>query len=46
MRGEYGLLSEAVSPGFEYQDMVLASKEQMCKDFPDLFEQIKNLIKH
>ena len=35
--GEYGLLSEAVSPGFDYDDMTLASTEQMQLDFPDLY---------
>ncbi|WP_101758802.1 cupin domain-containing protein [Oceanicoccus sp. KOV_DT_Chl] len=35
--GEYGLLSEAVSPGFDYADMQLASTAQMQADFPELF---------
>lgn len=43
--GEYALISEAVSPGFDYHDMQLASKQQMHKDFPHLFAQIKGLIK-
>ncbi len=36
-QGEYGLLSEAVSPGFDYADMTLANRVQMQKDFPALF---------
>ncbi len=34
--GEYGLLSEAVSPGFDYADMSLASLEDMQRSFPNL----------
>ena len=45
-QGEYGLLSEAVSPGFDYDDMQLATVLQMQADFPALFDQLKRLIKH
>lgn len=45
-QGEYGLLSEAVSPGFDYDDMQLATTRQMQADFPALFDQLRRLIKH
>jgi predicted cupin superfamily sugar epimerase len=32
--GEYGLLSEAVAPGFEYEDMTLGEAERMVQAFP------------
>lgn len=36
-KAEYGLLSEAVTPGFDYSDMALATPTQMQKDFPALW---------
>ena len=42
--GEYGLISEAVSPGFEYEDMELATTENMLKLFPKLFDSIQPYI--
>ncbi|MGK0498515.1 MAG: putative cupin superfamily sugar epimerase [Oceanicoccus sp.] len=36
-QGEYGLLSEAVSPGFDYADMTLATTEQLQATFPALW---------
>lgn len=42
--GEYGLLSEAVSPGFEYEDMELARATNICHHFPELFESVKRYI--
>ena len=42
--GEYGLLSEAVSPSFEYEDMELATKNIIQKQFPELFDSIKRYI--
>ena len=44
IQGEYGLLSEAVSPGFDYEDMVLATKTQMQSDFPSLYADKKSFI--
>jgi predicted cupin superfamily sugar epimerase len=42
----YGLLSEAVAPGFDYADMSLASASQMAKDFPTLWNKTNyNLAK-
>lgn len=43
--GEYGLLSEAVSPGFDYQDMELASAAIIRQHFPALFEVVKAYIR-
>ncbi|HKK23070.1 MAG TPA: cupin domain-containing protein [Pseudohaliea sp.] len=30
----YGLISEAVSPGFDYADMTLGEADQLARDFP------------
>jgi len=32
--GEYGLISEAVSPGFEYSDMQLGERDVLLQQFP------------
>lgn len=32
--GDYGLVSEAVAPGFEYQDMQLGNKPRLLQSFP------------
>lgn len=32
--GDYGLVSEAVSPGFEYADMSLGERNKLLADFP------------
>lgn len=42
--GEFGLLSEAVSPGFDYQDMTLGDPQQLKGAYPDLWDQIKPYI--
>ena len=33
-RGDYGLISEAVAPGFEYEDMQLGEREALLRRFP------------
>ncbi len=38
--GEYGLLGEAVAPGFDYRDMEIAKAEAIKAEFPDIWEQI------
>ncbi|MDH5710605.1 MAG: cupin domain-containing protein [Gammaproteobacteria bacterium] len=43
--GEYGLLSEAVSPGFEYEDMVLANINDIQRYPPKLLRLIKQYLK-
>lgn len=32
--GDYGLLSEAVSPGFDYADMTLGKRQELLRQFP------------
>lgn len=44
-QGKYGLLSEAVSPSFEYEDMELADLDLIHKQFPELHSIIKPFIK-
>ena len=39
--GEYGLLSEAVSPGFEYEDMTLGSRNELLAQYPQHAELIR-----
>lgn len=43
--GEFGLLSEAVSPGFEYSDMRIADPEELKLQFPNIFGEIASYIK-
>lgn len=43
LSGEYGLLGEAVAPGFEYRDMQIADAS-LLEEFPRLKEEIKNYI--
>ncbi len=43
--GEYGLLSEAVTPGFEYDDMKLADKKTIQDKFPAIYATVKKYIK-
>jgi len=43
--GDYGLLGEAVAPGFDYQDMEIAD-ERLLEEFPHLASQIKNYLKN
>ena len=45
LEGEYGLLSEAVSPSFEYEDMELATIDIIQRQFPELPKSIINYIK-
>lgn len=39
----YGLISEAVAPGFEYADMTLAQRAALCQRFPDHTALIERL---
>ncbi len=43
--GEFGLVSEAVSPGFEYEDLELAEEKVIRNLFPHLWDQIYKYIK-
>ena len=45
LEGEYGLISEAVTPGFEYQDHVMADTGVLENLSPDITECLKNYIK-
>jgi len=38
--GEYGLLGEAVAPGFDYRDMAIATAEKLQRQFPDQFASL------
>lgn len=43
--GEFGLISEAVSPGFDYEDMELANKNTIKNQFPQLWDRIAKYVK-
>lgn len=40
-QGEYGLISEAVAPGFEYSDMKLGKVDELLQAFPQHRSQIE-----
>ena len=39
--GDYGLISEAVAPGFEYQDMTLGERDALLAAFPQHADLIR-----
>lgn len=41
----YGLISEAVSPGFDFADMTLGEKEKLTEEFPQHKDAINRLSK-
>lgn len=43
--GEFALISEAVSPGFDYEDMELADERVMKTHYPHLWDQISKYVK-
>jgi predicted cupin superfamily sugar epimerase len=43
-KGEFGLLSEAVTPGFVYDDMTIAKPDMLQTQFPHLWDQIAPYI--
>lgn len=43
-KGEFGLLSEAVSPGFVYEDMTIATPDMLQTQFSHLWDQIAPYI--
>ncbi|PPK63663.1 hypothetical protein B0F88_13210 [Methylobacter tundripaludum] len=43
--GEFGLISEAVSPGFEYEDMELAEQRTIKNQFPHLWGRISKYVR-
>lgn len=42
--GEFGLLGESVSPGFEYKDMEIAKSESFRSIFPNLVDEVAPYI--
>ncbi len=45
IEGEYALISEAVTPGFDYADMQLAQLEDFRRDHTAWFDTLRPLIK-
>ena len=43
--GEFGLLGEAVAPGFDYRDMEIARADNFRPNFPDLWSELAPYIK-
>jgi len=43
--GEFGITSEAVSPGFDYADMALITKQDVQTRFPHLWPELRDYIK-
>lgn len=43
--GEFGLISEAVSPGFEYEDMELAKETIIKNQFPQVWNRISKYVR-
>ena len=41
---DFGLVSEAVTPGFEYQDMTIGTEEIIQSSFPELWEKLKKFV--
>jgi predicted cupin superfamily sugar epimerase len=39
-KGEFGLIGEAVAPGFDYRDMELATPKVLQNQFPHLWKEI------
>ncbi len=42
---DYGLISEAVSPGFDFADMTLGEREKLVKEFPQHQNLLERLTK-
>ncbi|MEO1673011.1 MAG: cupin domain-containing protein [Cyanobacteria bacterium J06631_2] len=43
--GEYGLLGETVTPGFDYRDMEIAQADTFQADFPHLWSELLPYVK-
>lgn len=43
--GEYGLLGEAVAPGFDYRDMIIAEADSIQAQFPLLWDQLAPYVR-
>lgn len=42
---DYGLISEAVSPGFDYQDMELAEAQVIQSQYSEHWDELKSVVK-
>lgn len=42
--GEFALLGTTMAPGFEFQDLILPTKEKLIEDYPNFYEQIIKLL--
>ncbi|MBI1861643.1 MAG: cupin domain-containing protein [Deltaproteobacteria bacterium] len=45
-KGDYGLISEVVVPGFDWRDMTIASMVDIENAFPHLLSKVKHLIRN
>ncbi len=43
--GEYGLLGEAVAPGFEYRDMTIAKADEIRVQFSSIWDQLAPYVR-
>ena len=43
--GEYGLLGEAVAPGFDYRDMTIAKADKIRAEFPTLWDELAPYVR-
>ena len=44
-QGTFGLLSEAVSPGFDYREMTIAKPDDLRLKFPEIWDRISHYVK-
>ena len=44
--GEFGLLGEAVTPGFDYRDMEIGTENYLKQQFPDLWTELAPYVNH
>lgn len=44
-QGEYGLIGEAVAPGFDFRDFRWGSHEELTRGFPSVFEAHPELLR-
>jgi uncharacterized protein len=43
--GEYGLLGEAVAPGFDYRDMTIAKADDISAQLPELWNELAPYVR-
>jgi predicted cupin superfamily sugar epimerase len=44
IKGDYGLISEAVSPGFAFEDMAFVTEDDIVSRFPELNNRLNRFI--